>query len=109
MSHYKTVWVRAGRQKKEEKKLLGRGKKLVDDPHHADLAELSTLIEAACNSLHEEGYDIISVLPSVSGHSEKGVMSQGGYGFGFSITDGAVITARLRSTDENGTHSLGKE
>lgn len=109
MSHYKTVWVRAGRQKKEEKKLLGRGKKLVDDPHHADLAELSTLIEAACNSLHEDGYDIISILPSVSGHSEKGVMSQGGYGFGFSITDGAVITARLRSTDENGTHSLGKE
>lgn len=109
MSHYKTVWVRAGRQKKEEKKLLGRGKKLVDDPHQADLAELSALIEAACNSLHEEGYDIISILPSVSGHSEKGVMSQGGYGFGFSITDGAVITARLRSTDDNGTHSLGKE
>lgn len=109
MSHYKTVWVRAGRQKKEEKKLLGRGKKLVDDPHQANLAELSALIEAACNSLHEEGYDIISILPSVSGHSEKGVMSQGGYGFGFSITDGAVITARLRSTDDNGTHSLGKE
>lgn len=99
MSQYKTVWVRAGRQKKEEKKLLGKGKKLVDDPHHADLAELATLIETACNALHEEGYDIISILPSVSGHSEKGVMSQGGYGFGFSITDGAVITARRRATD----------
>ena len=98
MSQYKTVWVRAGRQKKEEKKLLGKGKKLVDDPHHADIAELATLIETACNSLHEEGYDIISILPSVSGHSEKGVMSQGGYGFGFSITDGAVITARRRTT-----------
>jgi hypothetical protein len=99
MSQYKTVWVRAGKQKKEEKKLLGRGKKLVDDPHQADIAELATLIETTCNSLHEEGYDIISILPSVSGHSEKGVMSQGGYGFGFSITDGAVITARRRTTE----------
>jgi hypothetical protein len=99
MSQYKTVWVRAGRLKKEEKKLLGRGKKLVDDPHQADIGELATLIETACNTLHEEGYDVISVLPSVSGHSEKGVMSQGGYGFGFSITDGAVITARRRITE----------
>ena len=61
--------------------------------------ELATLIETACNTLHEEGYDIISILPSVSGHSEKGVMSQGGYGFGFSITDGAVITARRKATE----------
>ncbi|WP_213270274.1 hypothetical protein [Hyphomonas sp.] len=99
MNQYKTVWVRAGRLKKEEKKLLGRGKKLVDDPHQADIGELATLIETACNTLHEEGYDVISVLPSVSGHSEKGVMSQGGYGFGFSITDGAVITARRRTTE----------
>ncbi|ABI77400.1 conserved hypothetical protein [Hyphomonas neptunium ATCC 15444] len=99
MTPYKTVWVRAGKLKKEEKKLLGRGKKLVDDPHQADIAELATLIETACNTLHEEGYDIISILPSVSGHSEKGVMSQGGYGFGFSITDGAVITARRKTTD----------
>lgn len=99
MTPYKTVWVRAGKLKKEEKKLLGRGKKLVDDPHQVDIAELAALIETACNGLHEEGYDIISILPSVSGHSEKGVMSQGGYGFGFSITDGAVITARRRETD----------
>jgi len=97
MSEYKTVWVRAGRQKKEEKKLLGRGIKLVDDPHQADIAELATLIEAACNGLNEEGYDVISILSSVSGHSEKGVISQGGYGFGFSVTDGAVITARRKS------------
>ncbi|MBK8197463.1 MAG: hypothetical protein IPK75_03760 [Acidobacteria bacterium] len=96
MSEYKSVSVRAGRQKKEEKKLLGRGMKLVDDPHQADIADLAAQIEAACNRLHEEGYDVISILPSVSGHSEKGVISQGGYGFGFSVTDGAVITARRR-------------
>ena len=96
MSEYKSVWVRTGRQKKEEKKLLGRGTKLVDDPHQADIADLSAQIETACNMLHEEGYDVISILPSVSGHSEKGAVNQGGYGFGFSITDGAVITARRR-------------
>lgn len=99
MSEYKTVWVRAGRQKKEEKRLLGKGKKLVDDPHQADITGLAALIETACNDLHADGYDVISILPSVSGHSEKGVMSQGGYGFGYSITDGAVITARRRPTD----------
>ncbi|MBA3068828.1 MAG: hypothetical protein FP825_10135 [Hyphomonas sp.] len=98
MSEYKSVWVRAGRQKKEEKKLLGRGMKLIDDPHQADLADLSAQIETACNSLHKEGYDVISILPSVSGHSEKGVISQGGYGFGFSVTDGVVITARRRAS-----------
>ncbi|MFN4025729.1 MAG: hypothetical protein ACK4MQ_12940 [Hyphomonas sp.] len=100
MSEYKTVWVRAGRQKKEEKKLLGKGKKLVDNPHQADIAELSALIETACNDLHAEGYDVISILPSVSGHSERGVINQGGYGFGYSITDGAVITARRRKTED---------
>lgn len=97
MSEYKSVSVRAGRQKKEEKKLLGRGMKLVDDPHQADIADLAAQIETVCNRLHEEGYDVISILPSVSGHSEKGVISQGGYGFGFSVTDGAVITARRRT------------
>ncbi|MFN3912598.1 hypothetical protein [Hyphomonas sp.] len=97
MSEYKSVWVRAGRLKKEEKKLLGRGMKLVDDPQQADLLDLSAQIETACNRLHEEGYDVISILPSVSGHSEKGVVNQGGYGFGYSVTDGAVITARRRA------------
>jgi hypothetical protein len=96
MSEFKSVWVRAGRQKKEEKKFLGRGMKLVDDPHQADIAELSAGIEAACNRLHEEGYDVISILPSVSGHSEKGPINQGGFGFGYSVTDGAIITARRR-------------
>jgi hypothetical protein len=96
MGEYKTVWVRSGRQKKEERKLLGRGKKLVDDPHNGDIAGLSTQIEAACNALHKEGYEVFSILPCVSGHSEKGVMNQGGYGFGYSFTDSAVITARRR-------------
>jgi hypothetical protein len=97
MSEYKSVSVRTGRQKREEKKLLGRGTKLVDAPHQADIADLAAQIEAACNTLHEEGYDVISILPSVSGHSEKGALNQGGYGFGFSVTDGAVITARRRA------------
>ena len=47
MSEYKSVWVRTGRQKKEEKKLLGRGVKLVDDPHQADIADLSAQVEMA--------------------------------------------------------------
>lgn len=99
MKEYRTVWVRAGRQKKEERRLLGRGTKLTEDPSQADISQLSDLIEAACNDLHSEGYDIISILPSVSGHAEKGVMNQGGYGFGYSITDGALITGRLRKQD----------
>lgn len=97
MSEYKSVSVRTGRLKKEEKKLLGRGMKLVDDPQQADIADLAARIEAACNELHNEGYDVISILPSVGGHSEKGAVNQGGYGFGFSVTDGAVITARRRA------------
>lgn len=97
MSEYRTVWVRAGRHMKEEKKLLGKGKKHIEDPKAADLADLSAQIEDACNRLHEEGYDVISILPSVGGHSERGAINQGGYGFGYSVTDGAVITARRRA------------
>jgi hypothetical protein len=48
MSEYKSVWVRCGKQKKEERKLLGRGTKLVEDPHQADIADLSAQIETAC-------------------------------------------------------------
>ncbi|MES1927452.1 hypothetical protein [Salinisphaera sp. T31B1] len=60
-------------------------------------------IEDACNSMAEAGYEVISIMPIIRGAyswRERGVSSvlaglAGGYGYGYSYTDGAVITARL--------------
>lgn len=61
-------------------------------------------IEDACNRLADAGYEVHSILPVIRGAynwHERGVSSalsgvSGGYGYGYSFTDGAVITGRLR-------------
>lgn len=71
-----------------------------------DAEDFAKRISEACNGLHEEGYDIISmnpVLRGVYGHNHNaGVMEDGtglggwGYGFGYSLTDSMVIIGKLR-------------
>ena len=60
-------------------------------------------IEDACNTMAEAGYEVISIMPIIRGAyswRERGVSSvlaglAGGYGYGYSYTDGAVVPARL--------------
>lgn len=96
LSEYVTRWVSAGPARTEEKRLLGRGTKTKEDPQNVDRAGLAAEIEAVCNALHDEGYDIVSVFPTLRGHSASGMTANGGWGYGFSVTDGAIITARRR-------------
>jgi hypothetical protein len=51
-----------------------------------DLNQLGVDIRSTCNGIHQEGYDIISILPITHGHYEDG----------WSRTKGVVITGILR-------------
>lgn len=63
-------------------------------------------VEAACNQLADEGYDVISITPILRGmHShqfsagnlKKGTGASGfGYGYGYSLTDSFLIVGKLK-------------
>jgi len=63
-----------------------------------DSQRLSEDIEKYSNQLANEGYDIISILPVISGswrHNTNLSGSAGwGYGYGYSYTDGVTIVGR---------------
>ena len=78
-----------------------------------DIEGFSKKIMDACNSLADEGYDVVHISDVIDGrynfatrelqnkNSGLGTGSSWGggwgYGYGYSVTDGAVITARLRA------------
>ena len=69
-----------------------------------DIDRLAESIEIACNSLDRDGYEVHSITPVICGSYDwraRGVSSAhakvaGGFGYGYSLTQGAVITGRLR-------------
>lgn len=70
-----------------------------------DAEHFGQMIENACNDLHSEGYDIISITPIVRGNyqykEQSGILKKGtgsighSFGFGYSVTDGVVIIGKL--------------
>lgn len=111
---YLTTWVRAGWQKDRKDKILGKGEKVVgEDPAFVDRDELSELIQKTCNQFDAEGYEIISIFPTLRGYAKYDSKTKVGrdnpiipettyawgygWGYGFSVTDGAIITARRRA------------
>lgn len=70
-----------------------------------DIEGFSQKIMNACNTLSDEGYDIVHVSDIIAGKyqfdtKERTQMDGGwawGYGYGYSITDGVVITAKLKN------------
>lgn len=87
---YKTVSIRIGSETETKKGLLGS--KEIALSGYASLSGLSSKIESECNSLASAGYEVISILPVLRGSWGSFGNMQGGYGF--SVTDGVVITAR---------------
>ena len=62
-----------------------------------DLDELTNRIDAACNTLASDGYEVVSILPINKGcYQYEGAGSNygGGYGYGYAPTVGAIVTAR---------------
>ena len=66
-------------------------------------------IEDACNQLHDQGYNVLSITPVVRGaHQHQystGKQTKGtgpgafGFGYGFSLTDSVVILGRKRTME----------
>ena len=95
-------------EKREEE--VGTGKYEFGTP---DVAGLADEVAASCNAIHEDGYDVVSIMPMQFGDwnhqhkvKERTSMTRdgigyGGYGFGYGMgtTRGVIITGKLRSAD----------
>ena len=68
---------------------------------YIDIQEFSNRIMQVCNNLYEEGYDVINISTVINGRykydTEWSTDGGAGYGFGYSVTNGVIITAKLRS------------
>ena len=65
------------------------------------LGQMADHLERCCNDLHDAGYDIISITPIVSGRTSfMDTNSQREFpGHGYSVTDGLIVTGRLREQE----------
>lgn len=99
---YVTRWLRAAWSSEQQKKGMMGKTETVYDPHHVDMDDLSTRIFNACNELGGEGYEVISIVPVIRGHSSslqyraraEDVLSKSTTAYGFSVTEGVVITGK---------------
>lgn len=81
------------------------GRKSIGD---IDMNALQEQLQDACNILHQDGYDILSITPVIKGAHDyfvqPGLIQKGtgttsiAYAYGHGVTDGLLITARLRTS-----------
>ncbi len=87
---YVTATIRVGIESENKVGFFG-GEKEITYIGQCAIGTLSDNINTTCNDMCEDGYDVISILPITRG-------SYGGIGdsrYGFSVTDGVIITAKL--------------
>lgn len=60
--------------------------------------ELGQKIEDKCVELDEKGYEIISIMPIISGAGKLLLDNDSGAGAGISYTSSIIITAKLRES-----------
>ena len=90
--NYITKSIRVGSDIQEKDAFFGI-KKEVTSRGYCNLSELSANIDKTCNDLYDDGYEIISIIPITRGDWDE--FDEGG-GYGFSVTDGVIITAKLK-------------
>ena len=78
------------------------GKVSVTSEEHTRLQQMAEFLERCCNDLHAEGYDVIAVTPIISGrtaytHNENSDLFPG---HGYSVTDGLIVTGRLKPSQD---------
>ena len=66
------------------------------------LQQMADFLERCCNDLDAAGYDVISIAPIVSGRTAyMDTNSERDYpGHGYSVTDGLLVTGRLKKEAE---------
>lgn len=70
---------------------------------YIDIENFSNRIMEMCNTLYKDGYDVVNMSDIIDGRYrydtwDGGLSESGwGYGFGYSVTDGVIITAKLRN------------
>ena len=94
MVKYVTRHIKVGASETEKKIPFIKNTRTVSDPHFVAREDLADAIAEVCNELAEQGYEVFSVFPTIGGVSKATTHS----GYGYSVTDGAVITAKLTST-----------
>lgn len=62
----------------------------------ARLQQMAEHLERCCNDLDAAGYEVISIVPIVSGRTGHSQQMYNPAGHGYSVTDGLVVTGRLR-------------
>ena len=74
------------------------GKVSVTGEEHTRLQQMAEFLERCCNDLHAEGYEVIAVTPIVSGRTAytRAETTDIHPGHGYSVTDGLIVTGRLR-------------
>ena len=85
-----TASIRVGSETEKKDGFFGREKN-VTHRGFCSISELSNEINTTCNNMHVDGYDVISIMPITRGDWSD--WNDGGYGF--SVTDGVIITAKL--------------
>ena len=80
----------------------GMGEVRVTGEERARLQQMAEHLERCCNDLDAAGYEVISIAPIVSGRTAytygaaAAYVGAGGPGHGYSVTDGLIVTGRLK-------------
>lgn len=79
------------------------GKVNVTSEERTRLQQMAEFLERCCNDLDAAGYEVIAITPIASGrtaytHTEN---SPDFPGHGYSVTDGVIVTGRLKSLENN--------
>lgn len=83
---YKSIFVSSSPVYRRRQVLLANVNEVAAiDPH-----ELTTNIETACNKLADEGFEVISITPHLSGDFMRIIEG----GAGWSYTTGVIVTAK---------------
>ena len=100
----KTKGVFKKEEYEEEQPIFENYKEMVPTGEYSDtsinIEEFSEMIMKVCNDLHSEGYDVINMSDIIDGRYQWDtihILSEfTGYGFGYSVTDGMIVTAKLK-------------
>lgn len=92
---YVTKSLQVGPETIEKNNWFGLGKKIKVSKKSSNREKLANDTETYANDMDAKGYDLISITPMIRGMTDA--YSHDTVGAGWSVTDGVIITFKLRS------------